>query len=67
MRQVVMEENTCYPREEHKKRVGKPKAHWLINSLKEAHEILNPATEFDPECPVTMKAIHLAATNREKC
>ena len=47
MREVLFETGTYIPRIEHTKRVGKPRAHWLLETCHDAYEVTNPDTVFD--------------------
>ena len=65
MREVLFESGITTPRIEHIKRVGKPKAHWLLETFQDAQDILSPNTWFDCQNPVHLNDMPAKAQNRE--
>ena len=65
MREVLFESRTTTPRIEHIKRVGKPKAHWLLETFQDARDIQFPNTRFDCQNPVHLNDMVAKAQNRE--
>ena len=47
LREVLFETGTLMPRIEHTKCVGKPRAHWLLETCQDAFAALGPNTFFD--------------------
>ena len=47
MREVLFHPHTNIPRQEHIRRVGKPRAHWLIETLQDAYKHIHPDRVFD--------------------
>ena len=47
MREVLFETGTLMPRIEHTKRVGKPRAHWLLETCQDAFAAVDPNAPFD--------------------
>lgn len=47
MREVLFETGTLMPRIEHTKRVGKPRAHWLLETCQDAFAVVDQNTPFD--------------------
>jgi hypothetical protein len=64
LRQVVFETGVIFPRIEHMKRVGRPRANWVIETFNEAHRALNRPDIFDIENKSQMEYIIKAATDR---
>ena len=65
MRQVLFEQGTYAPRIEHTRRVGKPRANWLIETCKEAFVISNPHIDFDINSSDQMRHLANGATHRQ--
>jgi hypothetical protein len=47
MRQVLFLPNSLIPRTEHARRVGKPRAHWLIETYADAYRESGHVDQFD--------------------
>lgn len=47
MRQVLFQPNCLTPRSEHTRRVGKPRAHWLIETYADAYRNMGHTDHFD--------------------
>ena len=47
MREVLFETGTLMPRIEHTKRVGKPRAHWLMETCQDVCAAVGPNALFD--------------------
>ena len=65
MRQVLFQQGTYAPRNEHARRVGKPRANWLIESSKEAFAISDPHIDFDINSSDLMRHLANRATRRQ--
>ena len=47
MREVLFETGTFFPRIEHTRRVGKPRAHWLLETCQDAYALIDPTVVVD--------------------
>ena len=47
MREVLFETGTFFPRIEHTGRVGKPRAHWLLETCQDAYALIDPTVVVD--------------------
>ena len=65
MREVLFETGTFRPRVEHIRRVGKPRANWLIEPYKDAHTIIDNVTPFDINDIQQIQTLHGKAQRRE--
>ena len=65
MREVLFETGTFRPRVEHIRRVGKPRANWLIETYKDAHTIIDNVTPFDINDIHQIQTLHGKAQRRE--
>ena len=65
MREVLFETGTFRPRVEHIRRVGKPRANWLIETYKDAHTIIDNVTPFDINDIQQIQTLHGKAQRRE--
>ena len=64
MREVLFEQGTYAPRIERIKRVGKPRANWLLESCSDAYAIIHPGSQFETNnqqhwTDIVNKAVHL--------
>ena len=66
LRQVLYEKGTLIPRIEHKRRSGKPRANWRIETYKYAFSLIDgaPDLDFDMNNIDIRTKIHEAAENR---
>ena len=67
LRQVIFEKGTLVPRIEHTRRVGKPRANWLLETYKDAHTLSSLAGEFDMSCADNRNKINELADTRLGC
>ena len=63
MREVLFEQGTYAPGIEHIKRVGKPRANWLLESCSDAYAIIHPGSQFETNnqqhwTDIVSKAVH---------
>ena len=63
MHEVLFEQGTYTPRIEHIKRVGKPRAKWLLESCSDAYAIIHPGARFETNSQqhwtdIVNKAVH---------
>ena len=65
LRQVLYEKGTLMPRIEHKRRVGKPRANWLIETYNDAYRKLGLSQPFDISDSEHTHAVHEAAITRK--
>ena len=65
MREVLFETGTFRPRIEHIRRVGKPRANWLLETYKDAHTMIDNATPFDMNDIHLIQTLHGKAQRRE--
>ena len=64
MKQVLFEPYTLTPRIEHARRVGKPRAHWLIETYADAYKAAGMLEQFDMENIQHRNVIHDMAMQR---
>ena len=64
MKQVLFEPYTLTPRIEHSRRVGKPRAHWLIETYADAYKAAGMLEQFDMENIQHRNVIHDMAMQR---
>ena len=64
MKQVLFEPYTLTPRIEHSRRVGKPRAHWLIETYADAYKAAGMLEQFDMENIQHRNLIHDMAMQR---
>ena len=64
MKQVLFEPYTLTPRIEHSRRVGKPRAHWLIETHADAYKAAGMLEQFDMENIQHRNLIHDMAMQR---
>ena len=57
MRGVLFESGTFTPRIEHTRRVGKPRAHWLLEACQDTYALINPHLHTSPK-DVRLPSIH---------
>ena len=65
MREVLFETGTFGPRIEHIRRVGKPRANWLLETYKDAHTMIDNVTPFDMNDIQLIQTLHGKAQRRE--
>ena len=65
MREVLFETGTFRPRIEHIRRVGKPRANWLLETYKDAHTMIDNVTPFDMSDIQLIQTLHGKAQRRE--
>ena len=64
MREVLFHPHTNIPRQEHIRRVGKPRAHWLIETLQDAYKHIHPDRVFDAN---NQEQINMLESKRQGC
>ena len=64
MKQVLFEPYSLTPRIEHARRVGKPRAHWLIETYADAYKAAGMLEQFDMENIQHRNVIHDMAMQR---
>jgi len=64
MREVLFETGTFFPRIEHTRRVGKPRAHWLLETCQDAYALIDPTVVVDMANQQHMLNLALVAQRR---
>ena len=65
MREILFQPRQNIPRSVHVRRVGKPRANWLLNTFEEAYAFLHPEAHFDASITAHWNEIADAANRRE--
>ena len=60
LRQVLYEKGTLIPRIEFKRRPGKPRANWLINTYTDAYGLIGGTEQFEIENTEHREMVHAA-------
>ena len=63
--EVLFETGTFRPRIEHIRRVGKPRANWLLETYKDAHTMIGNVTPFDMNDIQLIQTLHGKTQRRE--
>ena len=65
MREILFQPGKNTPRSEHVRRVGKPRANWLLDTFVEAYAVLHPQAHFDETVPAHWNEIADTAMRRD--
>ena len=65
MREILFQPGKNIPRSEHVRRVGKPRANWLLDTFVEAYAFLHPQAHFDETVPAHWNEIADTAMRRD--